>query len=63
VWSPSTNALHWFGGHTNYSIVGPISVPWVIGGYWNTAAVVDGFQVLTSSGNIASGTIKIYGRN
>jgi hypothetical protein len=31
------------------------------GGAWNTAAATDGFQVLFSSGNISSGTIKIYG--
>ena len=31
------------------------------GGAWNTAGAIDGFQVLFSSGNITSGTIKIYG--
>ncbi len=31
------------------------------GGYWNSTAVVDGFQVLFSAGNIASGVIKVYG--
>ncbi len=31
------------------------------GGYWNSAAAVDGFQVLFSAGNIASGVIKVYG--
>jgi hypothetical protein len=31
------------------------------GGAWNTAAATDGFQVFFSSGNITSGTIKIYG--
>lgn len=30
-------------------------------GMWNNAAAIDGFQVLCSSGNISSGTIKIYG--
>jgi len=30
-------------------------------GYWNNTAAITGFQVLFSSGNIASGTIKVYG--
>jgi hypothetical protein len=30
-------------------------------GYWNTAAAVDGFQVLMDSGNITSGSILVYG--
>jgi|HubBroStandDraft_4_1064222.scaffolds.fasta_scaffold00027_7 hypothetical protein len=30
-------------------------------GYWNTPGVVDGFQVLMDSGNIASGSIFVYG--
>jgi hypothetical protein len=30
-------------------------------GYWNTAGVVDGFQVLMDSGNITSGSILVYG--
>ena len=32
------------------------------GGAWTTSAVIDGFQFLMSSGNISSGTVKIYGR-
>jgi hypothetical protein len=32
-----------------------------VAGTWNSASALDGFQVLMSSGNIASGTIKIYG--
>jgi hypothetical protein len=31
-------------------------------GYWNNTAAIDGFQVLSTSGNITSGTLKIYGR-
>lgn len=33
----------------------------VIGGYWNSVNAIDGFQILFSSGNITSGTVKIYG--
>jgi hypothetical protein len=32
-----------------------------VGGAWDTAAAIDGFQVQFNTGNIASGTIKIYG--
>jgi|SRR5882724_3948164 len=33
----------------------------VVAGFWNNTAALDGFQILFSSGNIASGTVKIYG--
>ena len=33
----------------------------VVAGYWNNTAAIDGFQILFSAGNIASGTVKIYG--
>lgn len=32
------------------------------GGYWNSAATIDGVQFKFTSGNIVSGTVKIYGR-
>ena len=41
---------------------GSTSVGFVtVAGLWNNAAAIDGFQFLMSSGNITSGTIKIYG--
>lgn len=40
---------------------GSIIVTGTIGGYWNANGAVDGFQILFSSGNITSGTVKIYG--
>jgi len=42
-------------GGTSYFVVGQIS------GYWATAGVVDGFQVLMDSGNLTSGSILVYG--
>jgi hypothetical protein len=33
----------------------------MIGGFWNSTAAIDGFQVLMSTGTMTSGTIKIYG--
>jgi hypothetical protein len=41
-------------GGANYSSMN-------VGGLWNTAGAIDGFQVLFSAGNITSGVIKIYG--
>lgn len=32
-----------------------------VGAFWNSTGVVDGIQFLFSTGNISSGTIKIYG--
>jgi hypothetical protein len=43
----------------------PTSTVWAtgtIGGIWNSNGAVDGIQILTSSGNITSGTVEIYGR-
>lgn len=62
VYNPTgtTAAKHWAGqmahltGASTMSSVNPAGV-------WNSAGAVDGFQVLFASGNIASGTIKIYG--
>ena len=39
----------------------PYSVNAFLGGYCNTTAAIDGVQFDTSSGNIDSGTIKLYG--
>ena len=48
-----------FGSSTSYP---PLMLS--SGGYWSRSnAAVDGVRVLFSSGNIASGTIKIYGSN
>jgi hypothetical protein len=43
------------GGGAGWQVVGQVF------GYWNTAGVIDGFQVLMDSGNITSGSILIYG--
>jgi len=33
----------------------------IVSGTWGTVTAIDGFQILFSAGNIASGTVKIYG--
>lgn len=43
------------------SVAGTVSTM-LTGGMWNGTSPVDGFQVIMSSGNIASGTVKLYGR-
>jgi hypothetical protein len=59
--NPTTTLLHvWTGTSTS-----PLTtVAWVgsIGGYWNTGAAIDGFQIVMSAGNISTGKVKIYGR-
>jgi hypothetical protein len=63
VFNPSASALaHWTGQTSYLNSSGSITTG-IFGGYWNSVAVVDGFQVLFSSGNIASGTVKVYGLN
>lgn len=61
ILSPSTSALHTISGVLNYCTASGNIFPWTISGYWNNASVVDGFQLIMSSGNITSGVIKIYG--
>jgi hypothetical protein len=60
IYSPSTSALHAIEGRVQYNFSGGAG-PWTFGGYWNSSAVITGFQFLFSSGNITSGTIKVYG--
>jgi hypothetical protein len=61
VYAPSgtTAPKTWtgIGGHYNGSVFNVITV----GGAWQSNGAVDGFQAVFSSGNIASGKIKIYG--
>jgi hypothetical protein len=60
--NPSTSAIHpWVGYTLTAGACGTLCVG-NMAGYWNTAAVIDGFQVLMSAGNITSGKVKIYGR-
>jgi hypothetical protein len=62
LYAPNTVTPTIVGGLTNYLITGTsLLTTWVASGVWNTSAVVDGFQFLFNSGNVASGSIKIYG--
>ena len=59
--NPSSATIH---SWTGYATTPSGTVAWVgtLGGVWNSAAAVDGFQITMSSGNITSGKVKIYGR-
>ena len=59
--TPSVASLHNVWGVLTYA-TGSGSGIISMSGYWNSSAVVDGFQVVFNSGTITSGTIKIYGR-
>lgn len=56
----TTVAKSWI-GQVGY-LTSAIFVNAVLGGMWNSTAAIDGFQVLMSSGNITSGTVRVYGR-
>jgi len=61
--NPSVSGLISVSGRTNYNGGGGSSYL-AVGqtyGYWNSAAAVNGFQVLMDSGNITSGSILVYG--
>jgi hypothetical protein len=64
LFTPSTSALHSVTGNSVQSsgVNAGTVISFSAGGFWNTAAVVDGFQVIMSTGNITSGTVKLYGR-
>jgi hypothetical protein len=62
VHNPSASAIHGVEGVFSYPLSGLGAGGFVVGGWWNTTGVIDGFQLLFSTGNITSGTVKIYGR-
>ncbi|SRR5216684_1310244 len=61
VSSVNTSGLHMWNYAGTQTQTGITVFPFISTGYWNSAAVIDGFQILFSSGNITSGTVKIYG--
>lgn len=60
VYSPSTSAIHSWIGLLGISTGGNI-IPVQVTGMYNSAVVIDGFQIKASTGNITSGVVKIYG--
>lgn len=63
VYQPSlTAASFWIGNMGWVNNAGGAAIA-TVNGFWNSASPIDGFQVLFSSGNITSGTVKIYGLN
>ena len=62
ITNPSASAIVMLSmGDGAYNGGGAVAVTVTAGGYWNTAAAVDGFQVLMDSGNITSGSVLVYG--
>lgn len=61
IYNPSASSIHVLQGNFTSANSSSAVARTVTYGYWNTSGVVDGFQVFFSSGNITSGTIKIYG--
>jgi hypothetical protein len=61
VTAPSASHISVWRCETAYIASGGTMVYFTSSGVWNTAGVVDGFQVLMSSGNITSGVVKIFG--
>jgi hypothetical protein len=43
-------------------VSGSTAITLMSSGFWNSATTIDGFQLLFTSGNITSGTIKVYGK-
>jgi hypothetical protein len=62
IFNPSnTTFVKHFIAHTNHMVNNSQSSDNYIGGYFNTTAALDEFQFKFNSGNIDSGTIKLYG--
>ncbi len=59
--NPSATALSQIYGTMCGNTITPAAVTMTTSGYWNSSAVITGFQILFSAGNISSGTVKIYG--
>jgi hypothetical protein len=58
--SSTTFVKHFISQVNNY-YAGTYSMSWHIAGYCNTTTAIDGVQFKFASGNIDSGTIKMYG--
>jgi hypothetical protein len=61
--NPAWGHTKWFGLVNNYSPNASSSQMVLLGGFWNGAGSIDGFQVSFSSGNITSGNVRVYGWN
>ena len=57
----STSSVKHFVSNFNTYQYGSITMHHVAGGYGNTTSAIDGVQFAMNSGNIDSGTIKLYG--
>ena len=57
----STTFVKHFIANVNYSYDADYSLQYFLAGYGNTTSAVDSFQFKMNSGNIDSGTIKLYG--
>ena len=57
----STTFVKHFIIKTNYMHNSPQSINYNLAGYCNTTSAIDGVQFKMSSGNIDSGTVKLYG--
>jgi hypothetical protein len=59
--NPSVSGLIMVNGSGAYLDGAGVVTTETISGYWNTAGVVDGFQILMDSGNLTSGSVLVYG--
>ena len=62
IWNPSdtTNVKHWQQFCTYYQ-KDNVVIHYIVSGYFNTTDDIDAVQLKMSSGNVASGVIKLYG--
>lgn len=62
TFSPLSTALHKvFGGQTHFWDTGPGLVIDIFSGAYSATTAIVGVQVLATSGNLASGTVRVYG--
>jgi hypothetical protein len=60
--SSTTYQKNFFSRSANYNANGPPAAPSVYtAGYFNTTSAIDAVRFQMNTGNIASGTIKMYG--
>ncbi|MCC6775631.1 MAG: hypothetical protein IT537_03185 [Hyphomicrobiales bacterium] len=65
IYTPTgtTGMKFWRGQMSYYSTITSGFTTSTVGGAWNNTAALDGFRILFTSGNITSGTVRIYGVN
>lgn len=61
IYNPNNTAAHSVTGLFLYIVAGPTTGTWTLSALQTATTALDGAQIASSSGNLTSGTVKVYG--